>query len=193
MLHRHVVDQLLNQNRLADARAAEEADLAALQVRFEQVNNLDSCLEHFQGRRLVLKRRGRPVNRIPLVGLDRSQAIHGFPKHIHHAPQSRTAHRHRNGSSEVDRFHSTHDTFRRRHRHRSNAAFAQVLCHFRDNIDGLRTLKSFASDPHRIMNLRQMMLGKLHVNHRSNDLNNVPDISCLMLRHLWLLISVTGD
>jgi len=36
-----VVDQLHNHNSLADARTAEEANLAALRVRLDQVNHLD--------------------------------------------------------------------------------------------------------------------------------------------------------
>lgn len=37
-----VVDQFHDQNRLADAGAAEQADLTALGVRCEQVDNLDA-------------------------------------------------------------------------------------------------------------------------------------------------------
>jgi hypothetical protein len=39
------VDQLLDDDRLAHARAAEEADLAALHVRGEQVDDLDAGLQ----------------------------------------------------------------------------------------------------------------------------------------------------
>src|SRR5580700_6569394 len=41
MLHRDVVDQFLNQHRLADARPAEQSDFPALQERLNQVNNFD--------------------------------------------------------------------------------------------------------------------------------------------------------
>src|SRR6185295_8993740 len=44
----HVVDQLLNHDRLADARAAEEADLAALDERRDQVDHLDAGLEQLR-------------------------------------------------------------------------------------------------------------------------------------------------
>ena len=40
-----VADQLLNQNRLADAGAAEQADLAAARVRRHQVDDFDARLE----------------------------------------------------------------------------------------------------------------------------------------------------
>jgi hypothetical protein len=40
---------------LADAGAAEEADLAALQIRLEQVDDLDAGLEHLELGRLLLE------------------------------------------------------------------------------------------------------------------------------------------
>ena len=47
VLHGDVVDQLLNDDGLADARAAEQADLAAAEVRLQQIDDLDAGLEHF--------------------------------------------------------------------------------------------------------------------------------------------------
>ena len=43
---RDVVDQLHDEDGLADAGAAEEAGLAALRVRLEEVDDLDPRLEH---------------------------------------------------------------------------------------------------------------------------------------------------
>ncbi len=48
-----VVDQLHDQHCLADAGAAEQPDLAALCVRREQIDDLDSGYEHLRFRRLV--------------------------------------------------------------------------------------------------------------------------------------------
>ena len=63
VLHGDVVDQLHDDDGLADARAAEQSDLAAAQIRLEQVDHLDAGLEHFEPRRLVFERGRRPVNR----------------------------------------------------------------------------------------------------------------------------------
>src|SRR5207302_587814 len=60
---RDVVNQLLDQHRLADARAAEEPDLAALHVRRDQVDHLDPGLEDLNGRLEVLEGRGIAVDR----------------------------------------------------------------------------------------------------------------------------------
>ena len=53
-----VADQLLDQHGLADAGAAEEADLAALGVGGEQVDDLDPGLEDLLGRGQVSRPRG---------------------------------------------------------------------------------------------------------------------------------------
>ena len=46
VLFGHPVDQFQDQDRLAHAGASEEADLAALHVRLQQVDDLDAGLEH---------------------------------------------------------------------------------------------------------------------------------------------------
>ena len=60
--HRHtavlqsdVVNQFHDHNGLADAGAAEQPDLAAAQVRLEEVDDLDPRLEHLQLGRLILE------------------------------------------------------------------------------------------------------------------------------------------
>ena len=62
-----VVDQLLDDHGLADAGAAEQADLAALGVGREQVDDLDAGDEDLRfgrllgvGRRRLVDRRGAP-------------------------------------------------------------------------------------------------------------------------------------
>ena len=55
MLLGNIIDELHDNYGFADTRAAEQADLAALQERLNQVNDFDSGLEHFRRRRLLLK------------------------------------------------------------------------------------------------------------------------------------------
>ena len=55
-----VVDQLHDDDGLADAGAAERADLAALEERADQVDDLDARGEHLRRGRLIdQRRRGR--------------------------------------------------------------------------------------------------------------------------------------
>jgi hypothetical protein len=66
---------------LADAGAAEQADLAALRVRLEQIDDLDAGLEHLQLGRLLFERRRRTVNRpvSPWAATGRSGKSTGSP------------------------------------------------------------------------------------------------------------------
>ncbi len=52
-----VVDQLLDQHGLADAGAAEQAHLAALGIRREQIDDLDAGDENFSLGRLIDEQR----------------------------------------------------------------------------------------------------------------------------------------
>ena len=63
-----VVDQFLDDHGLADAGAAEQADLAALGIGREQVDDLDAGDEDFRLGRLVGEERRRLVDGAPLLG-----------------------------------------------------------------------------------------------------------------------------
>ncbi|OIQ73067.1 hypothetical protein GALL_452970 [mine drainage metagenome] len=67
-----VVDQFHDQNRLAHACAAEEADLATFGVGCQQVDNLDAGHEDFRAGRLFSERRGRAVDRAGFGRVDRA-------------------------------------------------------------------------------------------------------------------------
>ena len=63
------VDHLLDEHGLADAGTAEEADLAALHVGLEQVDDLDARLEHLPARLEGVEVGGGAVDLPPGVGL----------------------------------------------------------------------------------------------------------------------------
>ena len=63
-----VADQLLDDDRLAHAGAAEDADLAALGERRDQVDDLEAGLEHLGRGRQLLEVGGGAVDRVVLLG-----------------------------------------------------------------------------------------------------------------------------
>ena len=63
-----IVDEFLDQHRLADAGAAEQADLAALGVGREQVDDLDAGDENLRLRRLLGIGRRRLMDGAPRLG-----------------------------------------------------------------------------------------------------------------------------
>ena len=88
VLERDVVDQLLDDDGLADAGAAEQADLAALEVRLDQVDDLDARLEHLQLGGLLRQRRRGAVNRPALLRVDRLvREVHRAAEDVQHAAE----------------------------------------------------------------------------------------------------------
>src|SRR5262249_42207050 len=82
-----VVDQLHDQHGLADARAAEEPGLAAFRVRLEQIDDLDTGLEHLDLRRLLIEGRGGTMDGIHLANLQRSGFVHGLARDVDDAAE----------------------------------------------------------------------------------------------------------
>ena len=70
-----VPDQLLDDDRLADAGTTEDADLAALLERADQVDDLEPGLEDLDLGRLLVEGRRVAVDRQVDVGLDRALLV----------------------------------------------------------------------------------------------------------------------
>jgi hypothetical protein len=176
VLHRDVVNELLDDDGLADAGAAEQPDLAAADVRLEQVDDLDPRLEHLQLRRLLLERRRLAVDRPALGRLDRAiREVHGLAEHVHHAAERRGADRHRDRRAGVDRLHAALHAVSRLHRDSPHAVLAEVLLDLDDHVDRLATL-AVRFDPDRVIDLRQVPAFELDVDHRSDDLDDPADL-----------------
>ncbi len=126
-----VVDQLLDQDGLADAGAAEQADLAALDVRRDQVDALEAGLEDLDLRREVAEggriavdrpalgvgRRARPCRRSP--ARSRSRGVRASAR-----PTGTEI-----GCAGVDDVDAARESVGRVHRDRADAVVAEVLLH----------------------------------------------------------------
>ena len=141
-----VVDQLLDDDRLANARAAEEADLSALEERLDQVNDLDPGLEHLLRCGLLIERRSLAMDRHMKLGCDWPKLVHRIAQHVHHATQSSAAHWNRNPRARVDGLHPAHQAIGRHHRDAAHASLAQVLFHLDDHAHRLRNIEAVADD-----------------------------------------------
>ena len=125
VLGRDVVDELHDDDGLADAGAAEQTDLAALQIGFEQIDDLDSGLEHPQLGRLVFERGRMPMDRPTLLRLDRPvREVHRFAQDVEHSAKRLGTNRHRNGCAGVDDVHPSRHAVGRLHRDRPHAVLA---------------------------------------------------------------------
>ena len=129
VLLRQVVDELLDDHRLADAGAAEEADLAALGVGREEVDDLDAGLEHLGRRREVGDRRRVAVDRPALLDLDRVALVDDLAEEVEDAPQRHLADGHGDRAAGVDDLGAARQAVGGVHRDGAHAVVAEVLLH----------------------------------------------------------------
>src|SRR6185503_11442777 len=80
---------------LADARAAEQADLSTLRERADQVDHLDAGLEQLHRGRELVELGRELMNRAALRGLDRPRFVDRAAEHVHDSAERALAHRHR--------------------------------------------------------------------------------------------------
>ncbi len=93
MLHGYVVNQLLDEHRLAHAGAAEQADLAPLGVGLQQVDDLDPRLQNLHRRALLLKGGGLAVDALEGgIPSNRAAAVDGLAQHVEHPAQGGLPH-----------------------------------------------------------------------------------------------------
>src|SRR5262249_8903869 len=143
-----VVDQLLDQNRLADARAAEEADLAAAHVRRDQVDYLQPGLEDLDLRGEIAEGRRIAVNAPALAGR-RRLAVDGIADDVPDAAERLVADRNRDGMAGVLDLGAAGEAVRCVHGDCAHAIVAEMLLHLRDELAALD------GDAKRAVDLRQ--------------------------------------
>ena len=102
MLKGHVVDEFHDDDGLANTGAAEQTDLAALQERLDQVDDLHAGLEHLHLGGLLVERRRLAMDRHTFVALHRAELVHRLADDVEHAAQGSTAHRNGDRAAKVD-------------------------------------------------------------------------------------------
>ena len=173
VLHGYVVNQLLDQHGLTHTGAAEQADLAALGIRLQQVDDLDTGLQNLHGGALILKRGRIPVN--ALAGRfrrERLSAVDGLAQHVEHPAQRLLSYRDLNGLAGSGYLHAPGQTLAARQHDAADDPLAHVL--------GYLHHAGLAVQLHgqRFLDLRQMSGFKLHIYHRAGYLRDRSDFHC---------------
>jgi hypothetical protein len=125
VLHRDVVDQLLDEHRLAQTRAAEQADLAAAHERRGEVDHLHAGLEDLELRRQLLELRRIAVDRPPLDACGCVLLVDGVADDVPQPAERRLADGDADRRARVDDVDTAGQTVRRVHGHRANAVVAE--------------------------------------------------------------------
>ncbi len=187
MLLGEVVDQLLDQHRLAHAGPTEQAGLAALGVRGEQVDDLDARLEHLGGGGQVICARRLLVDASALdVGGQILTEVDRLAEQVEYAPERGLADGDGDGSTRVDHLQAARQPVGGVHRDRAHTVVAEVLLdlahehalagHGADPGRLLRGGRRRPGDRDRVIDLGQA-LGKDGLDHYALDLLDAPDIA----------------
>ena len=92
---------------------------------------------------------------LALGGVDRTKLVHRIADDVEHAAQGLAADGHGDRAAEVERLHAAHHALGRLHGDAAHAAFAELLLHFQDDVDGMRDIEAFAGDAQRRIDRRQ--------------------------------------
>ena len=160
---RDVVDQLLNEDRLADARAAEQADLAALGIGREQVDDLDAGLEQLGRGGDVREGRGLAVDGQIFRCVDGAFAVDRLADDVEHAAERRLADGHFHARAGVHGDTATLQPVGGKERDAAHRVVAELLHRLHDDA----ALTGVHLDG--VVDLRQLSGRELHVHHRADD------------------------
>ncbi len=124
---RDVIDQFHDQNRLAHTGTAEQANLAALHVWAEQVDDLDTGDEHFGFGRLVDEFRRFCVDRAAHVCIYRAAFVDRLTDHVHDAAECGRADGNHDWSAGIGNCLTAHEPLRGVHGDGADRVLAEVL------------------------------------------------------------------
>ena len=178
MLLGEVVDELLDENRLAHAGATEESGFAAADVGLEQVNGLDARLEDLGlGGQLVKGGRGM-VDGIPILHLGHVLAIDGLAHDVPDAAEGVLAHGHLHRSARVHDLDAALQAVRGAHGHATNDIARKLALNLQHGLD----VTDGGIGVHRqgVVDVGNAPL-ELDVHHRADDAHDAPDAGGLRL------------
>ena len=168
---RDVVDQLLDQHGLADAGAAEQADLAALGVRSQKIDDLDAGDENFSLGRLVGVGRRFLVDRAQAVRLDRAGFIDRLADDVDDAAERAFTDGNADRRTGVGHFLAADQTFGGVHRDGADGRLTEMLGDFEHQaVAAVLGLE-------RVENGREVAF-ELHVDDGADDLGDATGLGC---------------
>ena len=181
MLLGQVVDELLDEHRLAHAGAAEQAGLAAADVGLEQVDRLDAGLEDLGlGGELVEAGR-RMVDGIVVLHLGHLVPVDRLAHDVPDAAERLLAHRHLHGSAGVDGLQAALQAVGGRHGHAADHVTGQLAFDLEHGVDV--SLRRVGIDDQGVVDAGHPVL-ELDVHDRADDADDASDARLLVVHHV---------
>ncbi len=160
-----VVDQFLDQHRLADARAAEQPDLAATRIGREQVDDLDAGDQDRALGRLIDEQRCGRVDRRGHVGVHRAPLVDRLADDVQDAAKRRWADGHADLRAGVADALAAGQTLGRVHRDCADGVLAEMLRDLEHEAVAVIVRLQRRED-------RRQVVGEMHVDDGADDLRD---------------------
>jgi hypothetical protein len=122
---------------------------------------------------LIFERRSCAVNGVVKFRFYRTEIVDGIAKNVQNSAESAAAHGNHDRAAAIGGFHAANETFGGLESDGADAAFAEVLSDFDDDVDGIRRLETFTGDANGVVNIGQLTLFEEDVDDGPNDLDNV--------------------
>ena len=120
----------MDQHGLANAGTAEQANLAPLAVRSQQVDHLDAGLKNLGLGLQLSEAGGGAVDRSGHAGGYWTLLIHGLAEHVEDATEGGFAHGYANWGASINCLHATDQAVGGAHGHSTDSVIAQQLLDF---------------------------------------------------------------
>ena len=169
---RDVVDQLHDDDGLADAGTTEHAALAALEQRANEVDDLDPGRQHFRVGGLLGEGGSGTVDRGTEVDVREWHVfVHKVTGDVENPAEHLLSNRHRNRLAEIRQGHASLETVRGGHGDRPHPAVAKVLLDFQHELD-VHAVEDVLN-LQRVVNFRQLGgFGEIGVDDGADDLDD---------------------
>src|SRR3989344_2180875 len=129
----NVMNEFLDDDSLADARASEETHLASLEYRADKIYNFNTSFQNFNFRRLFDVFWCVAVNWQFFIGRNRFAIINDFTEDVENASECSRADGHRNRRASICHFHSARQAVCRIHGYGPDNSATEELFYFKNN------------------------------------------------------------
>ena len=126
----NIIDEFLDKDSLAHTGTSEKSDLSALEIRLEQVNDLDTSKKDLLGSRKILELRRFPMNRECTIFLKVTHAVDSLANYIHDPAADLRTDRHCDRRTGTYSLHAPSKPVSRIHCNSPDRILSNMLLHF---------------------------------------------------------------
>ena len=169
----NVVNQLHDEHCLSYTGTTKESDLTTFHIRFEQVDNLNTCGKDLFLCRELLERRSRTVNGIGTLHVELFHTVDRLTDHVQHSTLNLITGRHHDRCAHRDRLQTTLQTISIVHCHTTYGILTDMLLHLDDKFlaVGTNNLKSFVDLGEHFLCIQSFGI-EINIDNRTNNLRN---------------------